>query len=245
MMKKKTWILLSVILAIDVGLVAGVWNRLEKVESGVCEEAGRVLTKVELRQAVLQSLVDYTVDNTNILYGPNTHIAGEIGIIRNHEFSDFIELMWKAAQSDTRTFEENFGLEKIAFRKGPFDISSLRDPFVLMRYDPETDGVAGFYASSLIWEAGYNRRLSLYRKLLGYGKYYFHVPHFAFLVKCCDKKFPRKKREDVYASNFRSIAERYEFPRDVVPVSNCGKLLTERENDTGLHLYQLVYLEGE
>jgi hypothetical protein len=234
-------LVLSIIFLVTAGLVVvGVWYRLEKVESGVCEKAGRVLTEEELRRAVLQSLVDLEVDRTNILYRHDRNLSA--GIISNLEFTDFIKLMEKAVQSDTGMFEENFGLKKIAPKKGPFDISSLQEPFILMEDHLKADGVAGFYVSSHVQKASYNGRLSLGKRLFGYGKYYFHIPFFTFIAKCCGKRFSREERADAYEFSYDSRAIN---PKEVVPVSNCGDLLTEREQDTGLYLSQPVFLKGE
>ncbi|MDR0672067.1 MAG: hypothetical protein LBF93_00085, partial [Zoogloeaceae bacterium] len=68
MTKGTKWVLwLSVTVTVLVVAGSAMWarQRLAQVESGVCEEAGRALTKEELRRAVLQSLVDYRIGNAN------------------------------------------------------------------------------------------------------------------------------------------------------------------------------------
>jgi hypothetical protein len=244
-------LVLSIIFLVTAGLVAvGVWYRLEKVESGVCEKAGRVLTEEELRRAVLQSLVDLEVGRVNRACGITRSCIVRIGIVRNPEELDITKFMEKAVQNDTKTFVENFGLEEIAPigdkpRKEPFDISFIKESFILIQYGKKADGVAGFYVSSHVQKASYNGRLSLDKRLFGYGKYYFYIPFFTFMEKCCDKRFSREKRERAYAFHLWVLSKEAELPKDVVPVSNCGDLLTEREQDTGLYLSQPVFLKGE
>ena len=204
-----------------------------------------MLTKEELRRAVLQSLVNYRVDNAYIAHGRkrNDHSA-VVGIARNLE-TDIVKLMEKAVQNDIRTFEENFGLEEIAPKEGRFDISSLQEPFILAVYYPDAQGIVGFYVSSHVQETDYNGQLSLYRRLLGYGKYYFYAPLITLIQECCDKNIPIEKRAMAYESSLRSLSRKSKLPKKVVPVSNCGKLLTERERDTGLNFHQPVFLKGE
>jgi hypothetical protein len=248
MTKFKWFAGMLVLVAVLIG--GSVWYRLEKVESGVCEKAGRVLTKEELRRAVLQSLVDLEVDRTNILYRRNRNFGVSTGIIRNQEYTDLMKLMEKAVQSDTGTFEENFGLEKIAPREGRFDIFSLKEPFILGEYDKYSHnpgiGMAGFYVSTDVQEVRFSERLSVYRRLSGYGKYYFYIPRTIFGKSCCDKSVPREKREAYYKEFLGVERHLSKFPHPkVVPISNCGELLTKREKDTGLHLPQPVFLKGE
>ncbi|MDR0673186.1 MAG: hypothetical protein LBF93_05935 [Zoogloeaceae bacterium] len=239
------WLLATALVMALVAAGLAMWarQRLAQVESGVCEEAGRALTKEELRRAVLQSLVDCRVNQINVFSGYNSGRIVVAGIVRNPEETNVFKLMEKAVQSDTRTFEENFGLEEIAPRKDRFDISSLQEPFMLAGYETSAQGTADFYVSTDVREANFNGQLSLYRMLLGYGKYYFYVPYTVFGKRCCDKSFPREKREYTYRSIAQAAIRRSKLPKEVVPVSNCGKLLTERENDTGFNFHQLVYLK--
>jgi hypothetical protein len=248
-------LVLSIIFLVTAGLVVvGVRYRLEKVESGVCEKAGRVLTKEELRRAVLQSLVDHEIGIANRVCGITRSCTDRVGIVRNPEELAVTKLIEKAVQSDTRTFMENFGLEEIAPgvtpRKEPFDISLLKEPFILMAYDKYSrepgSGMARFYVSTDVQEARFSERLSLYRRLLGYSKYYFYIPRTIFGKSCCDKSVPREKREASYKGFGEVERHLSKFPHPkVVPVSNCGELLTKREQDTGLHLPQPVFLKGE
>jgi hypothetical protein len=203
---------------------------------------------------VLQSLVDYRIGNANRWCGITRSCVIRVSINRNPEETDIIKLIERAVQSDTRTFEENFALEEIAPidiypRKDPFDISALKEPFTLASYGKERyqdkpgSGTVSFHVSTDVQEAHFNGQLSLYRRLLGYGNHYFYVPYTLFGNRCCDKGVPRKEREKSYAFISGSIAEKSKLPKEVVPVSNCGGLLTEREQDTGMHLHQLVYLK--
>jgi hypothetical protein len=251
-MKRKTnWILWSfAVFLVVIGLTGGAWYRLAQIESGVCEKVGRVLTKWELRRAVLQNLVDLEIGNVNRACGITSSCIGKVGIARNPEELDVVKLIGKAVQSDKKTFVENFGLELITpidirRRNNLFDISSIKEPFILAgysEYPKPGSGMAYFYVSTHVQEAYFDSQLSLYRRLLGYGKYYFYIPRVLFGKSCCDKSVPREEREDSYKSSLRTINRISKLPKEVVPVSNCGKLLTEREKDTGLRLHQLVYL---
>ena len=233
-------------------LVLFVTVQLSLNRAGVCVNQGRVLSEVELRQAVLQSLVTIEIENRNIYERIMGHRSSSpIGIIRNPRELDVLKLMEESVHSD-KTFKMNFKIEEIT---PEFDVERLEEPFMLVNYDDSKyDGTAVFYVSSEIQQIDRPEQikklknkytLSLFERLQGFGEYYFHIPQTFSDRGCCDNRVPKNKRKEIYLGSLRSINLDLKKPKRFVLVSNCGELLTFREKDTNLDLQSIIWIQGE
>jgi hypothetical protein len=239
--------ILAIILALFVTVQLSLGN------AGVCVNQGRVLSEAELRQAVLQSLMNIEIENQNIY--KRVHHAGKarIGVVRNPSEPDVLKLMERTVHSD-KTFEENFGIEEIALGIQEFDVGQLREPFMLANYTSESAGGAAFYVSTEIQQINNpeqikklrnNSKLNLYERIQGFGKYYFHIPRTFIDRGCCDSRIPEKKRGELYYSTLKVLNWSSKNPKLITHVSNCGELLTFNEEDSGLNLQSITWIQGE
>ncbi|MDR3054116.1 MAG: hypothetical protein LBU53_01755 [Zoogloeaceae bacterium] len=227
--------------------------RLSQVSAGVCVKQGRVLSEEELRQAVLQSLVDYEVENASIYnYGTESSRTLHVGIIRNPEEQSVPKLMEQAFLGE-KSFKENFGIEDIY---QDFDWKELKVPFILIKYISGSQGIAGLYITTEIQRIDNPEQIdtlsnkykpNLYEQLQGYGKYYFRILEVAIQQDCCGNEVPMEKKEEIYKSSLSILNSSLSLatPRYITPVSNCGELLTFQGQGTVFNFHSITWIQGE
>ncbi|MDR2093432.1 MAG: hypothetical protein LBP58_09000 [Azoarcus sp.] len=223
---------------------------------GVCLKAGRILSEEELREAVLVNIVNSEIETAFHGNWKGGHDRNWVGIGSPIQESDLRRLIDKSYNSD-KSIEENLGLEVLleGRNKGKYKIlvsKHLTEPFILVNYEPIQNGRMVFFSSENAQGVSFDdlnaeykeiakREMTLYRKLLGYGNYYFHfyTPSFITLEReCCDnrnkdgKDYLKKKRE-AYERAVLSITTHAKI-RNLVPtiaaVSNCGNIWMTKDN---------------
>ncbi|MDR1228229.1 MAG: hypothetical protein LBK55_04300 [Azoarcus sp.] len=213
---------------------------------GMCLKAGRILSADELRQAVLMDLVTGEIEH---LFAYNWEEGGDyfwVGINSPAQETD-IQKIINNSFNNGKSFEENFGLKVIlkGRKKENYTFSDMKEPFMLAVYSPQSSGDAGVYLSSDVQEIAFAkldaisqadvpRKITAYRRLLGYGNHYFNISFFSFGRKCCDNRdqgdedYMEKKQQayNLATDTFRNMAtiEDY-FPEFYAIVSNCGDIL--------------------
>jgi hypothetical protein len=219
-----------------------VWYWLSRVDAGVCIKEGRVLSKEELRKAVLQSYADHMMESIRAYSGDGLRI----GIIQNPEETEIRKLIDRAYLKEG-PFVENFGIESYDHTKN-IQVENIKEPFILMRYStyvPEfVTGVisTGFQASDddrLIQHLRFrnpefkNRTFpSFYEHIIGFGKHYFKISDFQFNRECCGNDI--KKNSD--HTQAKQLIRKEKAYRQIqsegighdfyyAPVSNCGKIM--------------------
>jgi hypothetical protein len=219
---------------------------------GMCLKAGRVLSADELRQAMLAGLV---TSETEHLFAYNWEKGRDYfwaGINSPAQETD-IQKIIDTSFNNGKSFEENFGLK--VFLKGRekenYAFHDMKEPFLFVLYSPRSSGDAGVYWSSDVQEIAFTeldavsqadvpRKITTYRRLLGYGNHYFNISFFSFDRKCCDnrdqndKDYMEKKQQayDLLTARFaRMAASGDTFPSITAIVSNCGDILRTKEGN--------------
>jgi hypothetical protein len=220
--------------------------RVHQGKSDICVENGRILNPGELRQAVLQNLVNIEVEATNVQEGLFNAGTEWVGIVRVPEEAPrdstevYIKKIMEKAYKNDLSFEDNFSIEVIAPSENGFDVSRLEEPFMLVRYSTRPHGSATFYMSTDVRAAvpSWQPKTSLFERFRGFGNHYFLIKRIFINRECCDnrdygrkrEKYLDDKRKDYMASleNFdRGIAVHDNF----VMISNCGDIRTEKSED--------------
>jgi hypothetical protein len=217
---------------------------------GMCLRVGRVLSADELRQAVLADLVTNEIEDH---FAYNWEEGGDYfwaGINSSAQETD-IQKIINASFNNGKSFEENFGLKVIlkGRKKESYTFHDMKEPFLFVLYSPRSSSNTGVYLSSDVQEIAFAkldarnrvdvpRRITAYRRLLGYGNHYFNVSSFSFDRECCDnrdqddKDYMERKQEayDHATETFRNMAaiEGY-FPKTYAIVSNCGNILRMKD----------------
>jgi hypothetical protein len=216
------------------------------------------LSKEELRQAVLQSFMNIEIKNFSTIYfNGSKHSRIRIGIIRNAKETDIWKLVDQAYLRD-KPFNENFSIEELVPR-ADIQVAYLEEPYIFVSYDYDPNGTAVFYASTEIQpvenpdvrkfrkvftgfkEPRKEYELSIYKRLSGFGKYYFRFLD-AFVDKsCCGNEIPEgwtherqlKEKENAH----HKLMHRDQFTHErFLPISNCGDILTSRSSNSGISL---------
>ncbi|MDR1228218.1 MAG: hypothetical protein LBK55_04240 [Azoarcus sp.] len=218
---------------------------------GMCLKAGRVLSADELRQAVLMDLV---VNEIEDLFAYNWREGGDyflVGINSPVQETD-IQKIINTSFNNGKSLEENFGLKIIlkGRKKENYTSHDMIEPFTLMAYSLY-GGDATVYLSSDVQEMAFAkldagsqsdvpRKITAYRRLLGYGNHYFDIPSFSFDRKCCDnrdqndKDYMEEKQQayDLAIETFRKMATIEDYPpKFYAIVSNCGDILRTRHGN--------------
>ena len=218
-----------------------VQRRLSQVDAGVCVKEGRVLSKEELRQAVLQNFIDIEQENFRIWYYDVTNYSSRVGIIRNPKDTDIRYLIDQAYLGD-KSFTENFGIDEFKPEQ-TIQISKIREPFMLVFYGFEPNELSSFYISTEIQPIDDPMKIEFFQKpytpgvydsLRGFGKHYFRFSYTMVDKICCGNEIPREwsrekqliKKEKAYRSLI--FHDGLLTHKNFVPVSNCGELLTSR-----------------
>jgi len=218
---------------------------------GVCLKAGRVLSKEELRKAVLASLVNdrierafqYNRENGDVVLGINSPSQ----VIDLQDLRELIE----ASYNNEKSFEENFGLKillngRAQKKYNRFRPEQVREPFIVVTFEPNKNGdyAAIFFSNHReimfsdlkpeIQDVA-KKKMTWYNKFLGYGNHYFvFSPSFHIIeYQCCDNRnsndseyFQRKK-----TSYDRSVEMVDSFESTVRATSNCGTFLLSKYGD--------------
>jgi hypothetical protein len=232
------------------------WYRLSQVEAGVCIREGRVLGKEELRQAVLQSFQDIRMKNVSTVYYEVTNYSSRIGIIKNPEETDVWKLVDLAYLRD-KPFNENFGITEL-MPGADIRIADLEEPFIFVSYDYQPNGRSVFYVSTEIQlvenpdvrkfrkvftdfaEPRKEYELSIYKRLSGFGKYYFRFQDFFVDKSCCGNEIPKGWTREQQLKEKENARQQYLMHRDLfthesfLPVSNCGDLLTSHSTTSSI-----------
>jgi len=215
---------------------------------GVCLKAGRVLSKEELRKAVLANLVNdkiersfqYNRESGNVVVGINSPSQ----VIDLQDLRKLIEISYNNGKS----FEENFGLKillngRAQKKYNPFRPDQVREPFFAVTFEPnKNSGYATIFFSNHreiafsdlkpeIQEMA-KKKMTWYNKFLGYGNHYFvFLPSFKiFERECCDNRnsndedYLQRKNE----SFDRSIRMEISIGQTIHATSNCGTFLLSK-----------------
>jgi len=246
-MKKniKTWGKIAVFLCacIPVFLSSAYYAQTQ----GVCLKTGRVLSKEELRKAVLASLVNdriegafqYNRESGNVVVGINSP-AQETDLRKLIEFS----------YNNGKSFEENFGLKILLNGRAqkkykPFRPDQVREPFYVVAFEPKRNSYATFSFSNHRKVAFSDlkpeiqdvakKKMTWYNTFLGYGNHYLVFSPAFYIIerKCCDN---RNSNDEDYlqekkASFDRLVKRRYEVRQTIHATSNCGTFLLSKYGD--------------
>ncbi|MDR1228230.1 MAG: hypothetical protein LBK55_04305 [Azoarcus sp.] len=218
---------------------------------GMCLKTGRILSADELRKAVLMDLVTSEIED---YFAYNWEIGNDafwVGISSPAQEMD-IQKIINASFNNGKSFEENFGLKVFlqGRKKENFVSHDMVEPFLLVVYSSLSGGGgATVYWSSDVQEIAFAkldavsqadvpRKVTAYRRLLGYGNHYFNISFFSFGRECCDNRdqddkdyMERKQGDyDLMTERFaRMAASGDPFPSITAIVSNCGDILRTKE----------------
>jgi hypothetical protein len=233
--------------------------RVEQAKTGICTDNGRILTEHELRQAVMQNLVDLMVEAANVHERMFNRGTSRVGIVRNppggymYPTAVNIKRLMESAYNNDLSFEENFAIEKIAPSDSDFDVDSLEEPFMLIRYDADRSGSVSIIVSTDVRQVDppvWPHKSSLYERFCGFGNCFFRIKVSHFSRECCDNRDHGRSREEYLNNKRKKYMESLEsFDRNIavhdnyVMVSNCGDIKTEKsENGLDMDIIKYTYL---
>jgi hypothetical protein len=223
---------------------------------GVCLKAGRVLSEEELRKAVLTDMVNRAIKTA---FWDNWESGNDrywVGINSPAQETDLRKLI-DTSYNNGKSIEENFGLKILLEGRnhGKYETvtpNQLIEPFILMVYELGSGGSALTFISSNAEKVSFQYlterhkriikpKIGKYEMLLGYGNHFFRFgPPFltTFSRECCDnrdqdsKDYLEKKREAYENSllSTRSQPEMMDLIPAIVAISNCGDILTTKDN---------------
>jgi len=247
-MKKniKTWGKIAVFLCACVPVLLS--SAYYAQTQGVCLKTGRVLSKEELRKAVLASLVNDKIERA---FQYNREIGDEVvGINSPSQVIDLQDLrkLIEVSYNNEKSFEENFGLKillngRTQKKYNRFRPEQVREPFIVVTFAPnKNSGYATIFFSNHreimfsdlkpeIQEMA-KKKMTWYNKFLGYGSHYFvFSPSFHTIeYKCCDNRnsnesdYLQRKKE----SFDRSIGMEISIGQTIHATSNCGTFLLSK-----------------
>ncbi len=233
-----------------------VMHRLSQNADGVCVDSGRVFSESELRQAVIRNLIQIDVDNAN----RQKDLFNEIfrtGIVKSPPKTVIRNLLDEFFDNG-KSFEENFSIEVIAPGNRGFDLDTLQEPFLLIGYGTMRRDGAAIMASTDIHKIENSERLqkqhtySLYERYRGFGKHFYRMKRTLIEKDCCDNNNHGRSEEEYLADKRTAyIGSKNSFDRNlavlelIAQVSNCGAILTFKEEDTGFDLTSIQWIREQ
>ncbi len=217
--------------------------RLIWTDATLCLAEGKVLSDEEHRQRFLESLVRRGVDNAYIYkeHDGNTHLKA--GIIYDGKSYDLIRTV-RSSKGNGKSFEENFGIKKIAPVSGKSEFEYPHEPFVLVTYFDAQSGSSTFVSSQDVvvlkdWR-GLREKIGLYDRFRGFGTKFYEVTFSMLSVECCgNNRYSQTEemysdRKEFFYKDAMSSIEKGSMTRTAVAASsNCGEVLTG-EGDNGI-----------
>lgn len=231
--------------------------RIDESKTGICKTQGRVLTEHELRQAVLQNLVNIDVEATNVherLFNTDRDRTGIVRIapeVKIDQTEYYIKSLVEKSHNNKLSFEENFSVEVIAPGHG-IDVSRLEEPFVLVTYSTDTGGALFIFSTDVrqVPPPNWASKVSLYARFQGFGNHYYRIKCTSIDLKCCDNRtYPYRfshdehlaKKEKAYLGSLRNIDSKLAVHDRYVAISNCGDIPTEN-SDNGMDQYFVKFM---
>ena len=211
-------------------------------------KAGRVLSENELRKAVLANIVNHRIKQTS-QYNHEWKQDSVIGINSPAQETNLQKLI-EASYNNGKSFEENFGLNKILLNErtqkkyDTLNSDELREPFLAINFDTRRRGYATIFISDHINKIVFSdlkpelkeaakEKMTWYNELLGYGNHYFDSDSSFRIIRreCCDNRnsddedyLHRKKEAYDISLNKHKVTH-------ILAVSNCGDILLSKNGE--------------
>ncbi|MDR2031305.1 MAG: hypothetical protein LBP86_03395 [Azoarcus sp.] len=240
------------VLALAAILPAGYYAQTQ----GVCLKAGRILSKEELRKAILMNVINGEIENIFRYNGTRGNGLFFVGISSPALETDLRKII-DVSYINGKSIENNFGLNILL--KGnkkekykTLTVDQILEPLIFITYETSPSGDIIFFSSIDMQEIPFldldakhkamaESEMSISKRLLGYGNHYFYfrTPSFiTFKRACCDNRDQDsesylEEKQKAYNDAISSIARHAEIRESVstiAVVSNCGNFLTTKDN---------------
>ncbi|MCL1825550.1 MAG: hypothetical protein FWG26_06340 [Betaproteobacteria bacterium] len=251
-MQIKTWGKIAIALCVFVPTLLS--SAYYAQTQGVCLKAGRVLSEDELRKTVLANFVNHRIKRT-VYYNYKLEEDSMVGINSPTQETNIQKLI-EVSYNNSKSFEENFSLNKILLNgraKKKYDTLSpgqLREPFLAIYFEPRRSGDAAIFISSNLKKIAFSdltpelkdaskEKMTWYNKLLGYANHYFDFGSIYEIEReCCDNRNSDDKdylqrKEEAYARSLRAVTDDNPYHKTIHirMISNCGDLMLSKNGE--------------
>jgi hypothetical protein len=225
-----------------------------------------VLSEDELRKAVQANFVNQRIKEA-FQSNHEWKYDSVVGINSSAQETNLQKLI-EASYNNGKSFEENFGLNKILLNgrvQKEYETlkpSQLHEPFLAIVFEPRKNLNANVFISNNIKKIAFSdltpelkgaakEKMTWYNKLLGYGNHYFDFSSSFYIIgrECCDNRNSDDedylhRKEEAYYSSLRNVSDNVFQHKitDIRAVSNCGELL--RSKHGGLAILGSKYDDG-
>ncbi|SFD14339.1 hypothetical protein SAMN05660479_03276 [Microbulbifer thermotolerans] len=247
------YFLISIVVLSLIAIYFHISWRFSQVDAGICPAEGRILSGDELRKRMLKDFVRVHVDFTDIYYRILRSGSWRVGISPDLSRVDVKRLI-RESYGNEKSFEENFSIDVIApselvvTYKESLSIDFPKKHFSLVFFTDDKSGLARFISTKSVYEIenddDYKKRykISLFDRYRGFGKHFYSLKSLIIHKDCCDNKFYRqtireymKNKREAYRDTVEEFDRGVAFHSQVVAVSNCGNVMTEKV-ENGLNL---------
>ncbi|MCL1825552.1 MAG: hypothetical protein FWG26_06350 [Betaproteobacteria bacterium] len=256
-MQIKTWGKIAIALCVFVPTLLS--SAYYAQTQGVCLKTGRALGEEELRKAVLANIVNHRIKQT-FRYNHEFEQDAVLGINSPTQETNLQKLI-EDSYNNNKSFEENFGLNKILLngrKQKKYDALSpgqLSEPFLAIDFESRRNGDATIFISSNLKKIAFSdmepelkeaakEKMTWYNKLLGYGNHYFDFgfPFFYSIMReCCDNRDSNDKdylqrKEEAYTLSLKAVTvdKTKHIDTNIGVVTNCGDLLLSKNGEIAI-----------
>ena len=235
--------------------VTSIMWKLKQADSGICSRTGTRLNDVELRQAVIASLISIGLDNVHHQDVEYSRGTVKLRIIDQISDVDIAKAIFEL-KNGSDFFARYSDAKEIERLPSDHDSNPIKEPFILFNYSTYGGYMATRTASS---DIDYVDRASLeldeeYPGLLirlkGFGVHYYKIPSLQFIYDCCAyingnrtrPAIPGLGRHYWESGRSGSVIIGRQNVGGVAYVSNCGEILTSK-NRRGFN--EIKWIKGE
>lgn len=222
---------------------------------GFCFSKGSILSDKQLRQEARQSLMNFIVEESKSKAADGWPRGYRVGVIYGSSNIDFVGDMSRSLENKF-SIEENFHMDTLFDGDNDDYLSSVDVAKPMTIVDINNSGPGGGGSTYFIDARDmllderreiFTTKLSLVDKLLGYGRHFYILKSVSVETHCCDAPFSysdnvnyQEEKERSWRNTLSSLALGTVSWIDVVPVSNCGNVLTARNENNPRH--HVVYV---
>jgi hypothetical protein len=222
---------------------------------GFCFSKGSILSEKQLAQEARRSLIDFIVEESKNKAEKGWPGGYRVGVIYGSSNIDFVGNI-KRSLGNKLSIEKNFHMDTLfdGDNDGYLSSADVAKPMTIVDINnlgPGGGGLTHFIDARdmLLAERReiFTMKISLADKLLGYGRHFYILKSVSVDTHCCDAPFSysdnvnyQEVKEKSWRNTLSSLAFGSVSRVDVVPVSNCGDVLTARNENNPRH--HVVYV---